>query len=84
MRRYFTRKIITYVVAFFLATTIDWAIRTLHAHRVRVMIDGSNAPDLPYKFGVGKRICGVRRASITATQYRTENQRCLRSHFKGP
>ena len=26
MRRYFTRKIITYVVAFFLATTIDWAI----------------------------------------------------------
>ncbi len=26
MRRYFTRKIITYVVAFFLATTVDWAI----------------------------------------------------------
>jgi peptide/nickel transport system permease protein len=26
VRRYFTRKIITYVVAFFLATTIDWAI----------------------------------------------------------
>ncbi len=29
MRRYFTRKLITYVVAFFVATTIDWAIPRL-------------------------------------------------------
>lgn len=26
MRRYFTRKIITYVLAFFIATTVDWGI----------------------------------------------------------
>ena len=29
MRRYFTRKIVTYVLAFFLATTIDWVIPRL-------------------------------------------------------